>query len=291
MLCPSKQGEIGMNFLMDNTANLIKYLRRVYGLNQGEIGDIMGVSTTTVSRLESGKSSMSFIQEHKLREHFGYAGEPIRKGHIELEGGKDAQTFATPIDWTSRLSSGKLGRIFRQLFLNYLSREEFRAFCRHHGVDELYFFNACNPVSINFHLRIIQHLRINRKLQSQEEIDHFVMYLMNEAGTLHNELAKIPDPYSRMMTAIQLLPKYEKNHSYGLERLSRGKKKIALKFRPNEDVMDYNLWKKDPYSGGFAENWIATSFMHILGHTLKSVSKFYRPSNPKDWYALEVELR
>ncbi len=280
-----------MNYLIDNTANLIKYLRQLYKLNQGEIGDIMGISTTTVCRLESGKSSMSFIQENQLREHFGYQGEPIREGYIELEGGDDSQMFEIPTDWTSRLSSGKLGRIFKQLFLHYFSQEDFKAFCRHHGVDELYFFNACNPISINFHLRIIQHLRIHGKLKSQEEIDHFVMYLLDKAGTVHNQLAKIPDPYSRMVTAIQLLPNYEQNHSYALEHWGRGKKKVTIKFRPNEDIMDYHLWKKDPYCGGFAENWIATSFMQILGNALKSVNKFYRPDDSKDWYALEVELR
>ncbi len=280
-----------MQFLTLNTANLLTYLRRVYGLNQGEIGQIMGISTTTVSRLEAGKNCMNFIQENKLRQHFGYRGDPIREGHIELENqGRDAQVFQTPKDWKYQLSSGKLGKIFRLLFLCYFSPSDFKAFCQHQGVDELYFFNSANPVSINFHLRIIQHLRMHGKLKTQREIDDFMSYLMGKVGTLQNEVIRIPDLFSRIETAIQRLPNYEKNHSYALDYLNRKKKKMAVKFRPNRDVMDYHLWKSDPYSGGFAENWVATFFKHILQHPFRSSAKFYRPSKNEEWYVLEVQL-
>lgn len=234
--------------MIDYTPEILRAVRKYYGINQVQLAQIIGVTQGTLSKLESGLLALSATQWVSLCQRYGLDPAIISTGRIEAF---DAVKL-NPIS-SATYGNFKVNKRYQYLmgstnrtvypFIKFLERkaspEKVTEFFKGIKVDRDYFTVQNLPINILIIEDILAYL-IKLGLISNSNVGELLSVV--PASEVHEHLLKqmklnsAPDKSFKSFTkSISSL--YEVNSNYSFE----GDKDCYIKVRDNEHMSELNL--------------------------------------------------
>lgn len=162
---------------------LLRLIRKFAGLNQTEMAEALGVTQSTLSRLESGMGDLNLEQLGRLRSKFGIGADALLDGVVPLAA--VAKKFGSGVAMPEEFSVGAGLRMFHvypflRLLVDRLGRQKATKVIESLQVDPIVLADGLLPVNLRFLFCLLDVISQRGFLQNRAEFQRLVDFAIAE---------------------------------------------------------------------------------------------------------------
>lgn len=221
----------------------IKKLRQAAGLNQGQLGKILDMQQSGISRIESGEHALLASHLYLLSRYFDVDSNDILNGTFNTW--KVAENFGREPRIPMRYKGQKLARMREILplilFLNLKKGTQYtQSVLAKMGMEPVLYLGPDEEISINCLIDLVKHI-VEEKIITKKNFDVFIdlTRVQETQGFMHAI-------YSAQVSGLEIIRTYA-SYSHHYERyfnyhfLPDNPRKFALRLDPNEGIQSIEI--------------------------------------------------
>jgi transcriptional regulator with XRE-family HTH domain len=247
-------------------AFILKKLRKVSGLNQVEIADIINVDQTRLSRIENGKQKLEVVQLMRISKFFEIPVDNLVNAKVNFF--QIAEKFNRPLPIPKKYLDDRYSKMRDILpiifFLDQAKGIEHRnALLTELGIDAIFILDPNIDISMHFKLDLLRNL-INQKILITDNFNGLIKETrkIEIHDLLHTSFIEHLDPIQLVHNYILNIKMYERNFSYDIKEMS--KRSALIKVKPEKHLDKIN------YEDGVLKNCICD----IRSQTLQQLPRY-----------------
>ncbi|MEW6058231.1 MAG: helix-turn-helix transcriptional regulator [Bdellovibrionota bacterium] len=229
----------------------LRRMRKYAKISQAELGKLISVHQTAISRIESNEQSLAPEQLRVISKFFGVSLDDLMLNRINYW--DIAKRFGQPPPFADRYRQLPFSRVRELLpLLFFLNQEKGHDFTQkllsEYEMESFLFLNPDQPIGVNCYLDLLRH-SLNRKLLSESNFNELINQTRLESvhGFLHAIYVEQTSPLSLVQSRILNSHLYEKNFKHEIQTLTQNRMEIFVAPEHHMKGVDY----KDRILGDF----------------------------------------
>jgi len=245
-----------------NASLLLKYLQVTRQVTVNELCQIMDISKSQYSRLQTGKSQLTFKNSLIIEDYFKLKLSRIHQGMISET--PTVNCFDLPDLYSHNQFTKDMAIFYFWMLRNFLGEDIFLDFMKYEGLPPEYFINTQNSINVRFPLRALEEL-ITRKIITPHNLEMFAKAFCQ---LLHIPCGSHP---TSMFNLINSVEKFEINHKYKIEDLNS--KSFTFSFIPGEHIEKKIYFS--PILGNITAQWVKSISSVVSGREATIVEDIF----------------